>query len=187
MDRPRLRITPAVFVSIFVVAAAHASHAAGQNGSAPSGAGGIEFLTGDSWSSGRGIVRLYGVQACLRGTFYTDGAGNRQDCGQVSLAYLAAVFRDTLPECKAVAQVARQSGAASTILSICSAKVGGAAVDLGSILISQGFAFAARSEDGKAVYEPYAVQEMWARQQKRGLWAFRDIPEPFDQFRVVAR
>ena len=43
--------------------------------------------------------RLYGVQTCLRGTTYTDHAGQRRDCGEASLAVLAAYITDTHPVC----------------------------------------------------------------------------------------
>ena len=48
--------------------------------------------TGDTWVQGRTRLRLYGVQACIRGTFFANqlGSGQRLDCGDGSLAMLAA-------------------------------------------------------------------------------------------------
>ena len=51
---------------------------------------GITLETADTWISNGERFRLYGIQSCLRGTAYTDGQGNRQDCGEASLAMLAA-------------------------------------------------------------------------------------------------
>lgn len=73
---------------------------------------GVTFLTGDSWQQAGQTMRLYGVQACIRGTTYTDNFGQKQDCGAVSLAMLAAIFKDTKPTCAPLAQVATAASAA---------------------------------------------------------------------------
>lgn len=148
---------------------------------------GVVVLTGDSWRDGDKVFRLYGVQSCLRGAFYTDRAGNRQDCGAVSAAILAAFLRDTRPQCKPVAQIKTPSTTPTTLVA-CSAHIGTEELDLGSILIAQGFAFAALTDRGQPVYKPYLAQESLARQGQKGLWAFKDFhppefrqPEPIDQ------
>ncbi|MFW8642761.1 DUF736 family protein [Rhizobium beringeri] len=100
-------------------------------------------------------MRLYGVQACIRGTTYTDKSGHKQDCGAVSLAMLAAIVKDTKPTCAPVAQLtAPVPNRPSTILVICSAHIGSNALDVGTMLITQGFAFAALEITGKPVYLP---------------------------------
>ncbi|OEC93613.1 succinoglycan biosynthesis protein exoi [Rhizobium sp. YK2] len=148
---------------------------------------GLTFLTGDSWQQSGQTMRLYGVQACLRGSTYTDKAGQKQDCGAVSLAMLAAIIRDATPTCAPVVQLSsraslstspRQSPEGSTILVICSAHVGGHVLDLGTILITQGFAFAARTSSGTPVYPAYAAEEAIAQTSRVGLWAFPDMPHP---------
>nr|WP_181377313.1 thermonuclease family protein [Ochrobactrum sp. LM19]AJW29979.1 hypothetical protein pLM19O2_p34 [Ochrobactrum sp. LM19] len=140
---------------------------------------GLDFLTGDTWIQNNQKLRLYGVQSCLRGTTYTDGAGQRQDCGAVSLAMLAALVRDTRPECSPVAQItASPNDSHPTVLVVCSAHIGNETVDLGTALITQGFAFAALSNDGAPVYFPYAAAEAIAKQARAGLWAYADIPHP---------
>jgi endonuclease YncB( thermonuclease family) len=136
---------------------------------------GVTFETGDTWLQGGQRMRLYGVQACIRGTTFTNPAGATVDCGEASLSYLAAVIRDTSPSCVPVAQIA---GAPATIIIVCTAQVGGQTLDLGTILISQGFAFASFSNDAKPVYMPYLVAELTAKQAKRGLWAAPDLPHP---------
>jgi endonuclease YncB( thermonuclease family) len=65
-----------------------------------------------------------------------------------------------------------------TILVVCSAHVGDKSLDLGTVLITQGFAFAAFSNDAKPVYMPYLVAEATAKQAKAGLWAYPDMPHP---------
>ncbi|MPR08847.1 thermonuclease family protein [Microvirga tunisiensis] len=136
---------------------------------------GVTFETGDTWQQGSQRMRLYGVQACIRGTRFTNQAGASVDCGEASLSYLAAVIRDTSPSCVPVAQIA---GAPATIIVVCTVQVGGQTLDLGTILISQGFAFASFSNDAKPVYMPYLVAELTAKQAKRGLWAASDLPHP---------
>ncbi|MQB34252.1 thermonuclease family protein [Rhizobium rhizogenes] len=140
---------------------------------------GVTFLTGDSWQQAGQTMRLYGVQACIRGTTYTDKSGQKLDCGAVSLAMLAAIVKDTKPTCAPVAQLtAPASGQPSTILVICSAHVGNNALDVGTMLITQGFAFAAMANTGKPVYLPYSIEESIAQQSRIGLWAFADMPHP---------
>lgn len=46
---------------------------------------GAVFTTGDTWTFAGETHRLYGVQACLRGTSFTNGNGLRVDCGRASL------------------------------------------------------------------------------------------------------
>ncbi|API57370.1 thermonuclease family protein [Rhizobium leguminosarum] len=140
---------------------------------------GVAFLTGDSWQQAGQTMRLYGVQACIRGTTYTDKSGHKQDCGAVSLAMLAAIVKDTKPTCAPVAQLtAPVPNRPSTILVICSAHIGSNALDVGTMLITQGFAFAALEITGKPVYLPYSIEEEVAQQSRAGLWAYSDTPHP---------
>ncbi|CAN7718654.1 thermonuclease family protein [Rhizobium rhizogenes] len=140
---------------------------------------GVTFLTGDSWQQAGQTMRLYGVQACIRGTAYTDKSGLKQDCGAVSLAMLAAIVKDTKPSCAPVAQLsAPAAGGSSTILVICSAHIGNNALDVGTLLITQGFAFAAIANTGKPVYLPYSIEESIAQKSRAGLWAYADMPHP---------
>jgi len=66
---------------------------------------GVAFSTGDTWTQNGHTMRLYGVQSCIRGTTFTNQAGMKADCGEASLAYLAALVRDTKPRCAPIAQV----------------------------------------------------------------------------------
>lgn len=141
--------------------------------------GGIKLLTGDSWIQNNRIIRLYGVQACLRGRPYTDHEGKTQDCGIVSIAMLSAILRDTSPVCHPIANIAMTSaGQPVTVLAVCTCRIREQSLDLGSMMITQGYAFAALANDGKAVYKPYLVQELIAQRARAGLWAFGDIPNP---------
>ena len=137
------------------------------------------YLTGDSWSAGGVAYRLYGVQACLRGTTFTNNLGLKRDCGEASLAMLAALVRDLRPQCYDAAE----SRQARTAFVFCVATVlkgagVGSRIDLGTALISTGFAFAALKPDGKPVHAPYFVAQLVAEQTKAGLWAFTDVPDP---------
>jgi endonuclease YncB( thermonuclease family) len=136
---------------------------------------GVSFVTGDTWAQNGQMFRLYGVQSCLRGTMFTNQAGTKADCGEASLAYFAALVRDTRPQCAAVGQIGQ---APPTILVVCSAHVGAATLDMGTILITEGFSFAAFGADAKPVYMPYLVAELLAKNNKAGLWAARDLPHP---------
>ena len=160
-----------------VIFAVTAMSARGQNAPAPLfevPQAGVGFMTGDTWTQNGQTMRLYGVQSCIRGTSFTNQAGVKADCGEASLAYLAALVRDARPQCAPVAQVGQQPA----ILVVCSAHVGASTLDLGTILITEGFAFAAFSNDAKPVYMPYLIAELVAKKNKAGLWAAPDMPHP---------
>jgi endonuclease YncB( thermonuclease family) len=135
---------------------------------------GVNFQTGDTWEQSGQTFRLYGVQSCIRGTNFTNAVGSKADCGEASLAYFAALVRDTKPRCTAVAK----SGAPPVNYSVCAAHVGATTLDLGTVLITEGFAFAAIDGAGKPINFQYAVAEAEAQKNKRGLWAVRDLPYP---------
>lgn len=139
----------------------------------------VVYLTGDSWSAGERTYRLYGVQACLRGTSFTNGHGLRRDCGEASLAMLVALVRDLRPQCYHAAE----SPQLRTVFVFCLASpstgaAAGSRIDLGTALISTGFAFAALKPDGQPVHAPYFVAQLVAQRSKAGLWAFADVPDP---------
>jgi len=133
---------------------------------------GVVLETGDSWIAGGQHYRLFGVQSCLRGTAFTDHAGNKKDCGAASMAVFAAYIKDTKPIC---APVARTS---DIMYVICYATVSGKRLDLATILISSGYAFAALKQDGLPYYPAYAVAEQGARDKHAGLWQFHDVQHP---------
>ena len=135
---------------------------------------GVVFETGDTWSQGGERFRLYGVQSCIRGTSFTNGAGAKSDCGEASLVYLAALIRDTRPRCTAVAR----SGPPPLTYAVCAAHIGQTTLDLGTILVAQGFAFAAADATGRPVNLAYALAESDAKAHRRGLWASPDLPHP---------
>jgi len=133
---------------------------------------GVEFQTGDTWTQGGQTFRLYAVQSCIRGTTFTHAAGMKRDCGEASIAYFAALIKDAKPRCTAIAE----SG--SVTFAVCAAHIGAQTLDLGTILITQGFAFAATDPNGRPVNFQYAVAEGDAQKNKRGLWASPDLPHP---------
>lgn len=149
---------------------------------------GLTFLTGDTWIQNGQKLRLYGVQSCIRGTYFTNATGARLDCGEASLGMLAALVRDTSPTCSPIAQIPAASAVGTpTILIVCNAHVGAKTLDLGTVLITEGFAFASFTNEAKPVYMPYLVAELTAKHQHSGLWAYSDMPHPnFILFSAVA-
>jgi len=137
------------------------------------------YQTGDSWMDNGTTYRLYGVQSCIRGTTFTNAHRVKRDCGETSLAMLIALTRDLHPQCHEAAAVAETR----TVFVFCMAMptVGAAAgsrIDLGTALISTGYAFASLTPDGKPVHAPYFVAQLVAERSHAGLWAFPDMPEP---------
>lgn len=98
---------------------------------------GVALESGDSWTDAGTRYHLYGVQACLRGTSYTDRSGKSDDCGEASLAVLAAFIADTRPTCAPVATITNVTHV------VCYASVGVDRLDLGNLMITSGYAFAA--------------------------------------------
>lgn len=137
------------------------------------------FLTGDTWIKNQITYRLYGVQACIRGTTFTNTQGARSDCGDASMLMLVNLVNDWRPMCYPVYQT--KDG--NTQFVICSARLtrgqsAGAVIDLGTALISSGFAFASLNANGQPVNQAYLVSQMVAKNKKKGLWAFADVPDP---------
>jgi endonuclease YncB( thermonuclease family) len=148
----------------------------GRAGAAPAGyfdfTSGTVLETGDTWVSSGKRYRLYGLQSCLRGTSYIDAAGSKRDCGEASMAVLAALVKDTRPVC---APVVRR---ADVTYAICYADIGGQRLDLAMMMISEGYGFASLDSAGMPVYPAYAVAEQSAKGARRGLWQFNDVQHP---------
>lgn len=139
----------------------------------------VVFETGDSWIAGGQLVRLYGVQACLRGTHFTNASKQKRDCGEASVAMLASLIRDYRPLCALVLDGAPNGIRYVTCVAVPrTGQATGSRIDLGTALIASGFGFAALQPDGKPVHMPYFVAELDAKRAKAGLWAFSDLPEP---------
>ncbi len=134
------------------------------------------FETGDTWVTNGQRFRLYGVQSCLRGTFFTNAQGSRVDCGEAGVAMLAAMVRDLKPLCTVSARTANLS----YVVCIANVTVQGRAtrLDLATAFITAGYSFAAFNPDGRPVHEPYFVAQLAAQQAKRGFHAFTDVPDP---------
>lgn len=134
------------------------------------------FETGDSWLANGQRFRLYGVQSCLRGTFFFNAQSQRVDCGEAGVAMLAAMVRDLKPLCN----VSARSGDLAHVVCIANVTVQGRAtrLDLATALITAGYSFAAFNPDGRPVHEPYLVAQVAAQQAKRGFHALADVPDP---------
>ena len=133
----------------------------------------VQFETGDTWSQTNGRFRLFGVQSCLRGTTYTDPAGVRRDCGQASIAQLAAVFKVASPTCQKVAPA--NDGA---FFVVCGGTIDSRPIEIGNAMIASGYAFAAATPDGKPLNMQYLISEVTAKNSRSGLWAAPDLPHP---------
>lgn len=125
----------------------------------------VEFETGETWVHGGQRFRLFGVQACLRDTRYRLPGGEDGDCGLRSIGALAALFSTNTIACQPIG--AAMDGATFVV---CAAEVGGTTVDVGTALISSGFAFAAVRPSSAAVLPAYAVAEAVAKEDGSGLW-----------------
>ena len=137
------------------------------------------FVTGDTWQSHSETYRLYGVQSCLRDTYFTNAHAIKRDCGEVSLSMLVNLVRTLHPFCTTIAATA----ATHTSFVVCSATIPSgpqkaSRIDLGTALISSGWAFAALAPDGKPFHAPYAAAEAVAAKAHAGLWQFPDMPNP---------
>lgn len=128
----------------------------------------VELLTGDTWRDGSKLYRLYGVQSCLRGTIALAANGKELDCGNVSLAHLAAIFSTAAVTCQPIAVALDKA-----TFVVCGATLGGNTIDLGTALIAAGYAFAATDQKGNAVSANYLVAELNAKMQADGLWAMK--------------
>jgi len=128
--------------------------------------------SGDTWTSAGKRYRLYGLQSCLRGTSYTDASSHKRDCGEASIAVLAAFVKDTMPIC---APMVEQSDLTYTV---CYATVSGQRLDLALMMITEGYGFASLNNAGAPIYPPYAVAEQTARDARKGLWQFKDVQHP---------
>jgi endonuclease YncB( thermonuclease family) len=134
------------------------------------------FETGDTWVTNGQRFRLYGVQSCLRGTFFTNAQGQRIDCGEAGVAILASMVKDLKPLCT----VSARTSDVSYVVCIANVTVQGRAtrLDLATALITAGYSFAAFNPEGRSVHEPYFVAQVTAQQAKRGFHAFMDVPDP---------
>jgi endonuclease YncB( thermonuclease family) len=126
----------------------------------------VSFETGDSWQYEGRKFRLFGVQACIRGTFYRASDGAESDCGMQSIASLAALFSTGSIGCQ---PVGRAKDDATFV--VCAAQLDNTTVDVGTALISSGAAFGAVFPSGAPVSAAYAVAESSARDKASGLWS----------------
>ena len=137
------------------------------------------YETGDSWIVGDAHFQLYGVQSCLRGTSFTNAKGLKRDCGEASLAVLASLVRDLKPLCyRAAFRAETKTGFVFCFATIADGPAKGSRIDLGTALITMGWAFAALGPDGRPIHPPYFAAQHLAAKERTGLWAFADVPDP---------
>ena len=136
------------------------------------------YLTGDTWQEGLETYRLYGVQSCFRGTYIVNEHQVKRDCGEVSMTMLAALIKDLSPVCATVAKVEKSH----MHYVVCSASPGSGngtiKIDLGTALITTGFAFASLNLKGEPVHMPYLVTQVNAQKAHVGLWRYANVPDP---------
>lgn len=134
---------------------------------------GVTYLTGDSWDQGGTVVRLFGVQSCIRGTNLKTANGET-DCGDISMAFLANFMKTSPTKCQGIIQTDNPP----QYHVICKSTVGTEEVDLGTALILKGFAFAMNDASGIPVNIQYYIAEQEAKTKKAGLWNFDKFPHP---------
>ncbi len=137
------------------------------------------YETGDSWIVGDTRYQLFGAQSCLRGTAFINASGVKRDCGEASLAVLASLVRDLKPLCyRAAFRAETKTGFVFCFATIAEGPAKGSRIDLGTALITMGWAFAALGPDGRPIHPPYYAAQRFAMREKAGLWAFADVPDP---------
>lgn len=132
-----------------------------------------QFETGDTWISGGRRYRLYGLQACLRGTSVTVSGGLVRDCGELNLIMAQALIRDTKPICTTLQDIDQHNAIVA-----CQTTTGQHRYDLATYMIAQGWGFSAVDATGRLIVPGYRVAEESARSARAGLWANADIPHP---------
>ncbi|MBO9111887.1 MULTISPECIES: thermonuclease family protein [Rhizobium/Agrobacterium group] len=132
-----------------------------------------QFETGDSWVSGGRRYRLYGLQACLRGTSIRLSGEAVRDCGELNVIMTQALVRDTRPVCARIQEIDQNN----TVVA-CQTTAGQHRYDLATYMIAQGWGFAAVDGAGQLIVPGYRVAEDSARAVRAGLWAYSDLPHP---------
>lgn len=132
-----------------------------------------QFETGDTWISGGRRYRLYGLQACLRGTPVTISPGVVRDCGELNLLMFQAFIRDTKPICTTIKDIDQNNAVVG-----CQTTTGKRRYDLATYVIAEGWGFAAVDNSGHLIVPGYRVTEESARSARIGLWAYSDMPHP---------
>ena len=137
------------------------------------------FESGDTWIAGGQRFQLFGVQSCLRGAVFTNSFGQKRDCGDASMAVLISLIRDLKPICYQAAQRPDiKTAYVFCFATVAEGQAKGSRIDLGTAIISMGYAFAAVRPDGQPVHLPYYGAQLVAQRDKKGLWAFPDAPDP---------
>lgn len=132
-----------------------------------------QFETGDTWISGGRRYRLYGLQACLRGTTVTVSGGLARDCGELNLIMAQALIKDTKPICATLQDIDQHNAVVA-----CQTTAGEHRYDLATYMIAQGWGFAAVDGAGRPIVPGYRIAEESARSAAAGLWANSDMPHP---------
>ena len=140
----------------------------------------IIYQSGDSWSQQGRHYRLYGVQACIRGTSFVASSGEKGDCGAASVAMLAGLFKNLRVNCTPVAP-----GQDNATIVICAGASNDRPLDIGAAMISAGFAFAAEKPGGAPVNLAYFASEIRAKSERAGLWGAVSFTHPVQMLRSL--
>lgn len=132
-----------------------------------------QFETGDTWVANGRRYRLFGMQACLRGTSITVAVGAVRDCGELNVIMAQALIRDTRPVCTTLQDIDQNNAVVA-----CQTTAGEHRYDLATYMIAQGWGFAAVDGAGQPIVPGYRVAEESARNARAGLWAYPDMPHP---------
>ena len=132
-----------------------------------------QFETGDTWIAAGRRYRLYGLQACLRGTKITVTRNIKRDCGEMNVMMTQSMIQDTNPVCATIKDIDEHN-----VVVACRTTNGQRSYDLATYLIAQGWGFAATNEVGGLIVPGYRIAEESARSARAGLWAYPDLPHP---------
>lgn len=136
---------------------------------------GVTLLSGDAWVQDKIKYQLFGVQSCLRGTFFINVKNTKVDCGEASMKILASFFNDVATICRPMLS------SDNTVFVDCKIQVKNEIVDLGTALVSVGFHFSAIDfKDNTPLNITYDAAEKLAFKAKVGLWAFDTFPHPVE-------
>lgn len=142
----------------------------------------LTYETGDTWRAAGKRYRLYGVQACIRGTPYVMPDGQKGDCGEASLRMLAGMMATLKVSCTPIAP-----SAIGDIIVVCAGQSSDKPLDLGAAMIVSGYAFSAQTPTGAPVEPGYYASELRAQTEKAGLWGAKTFTHPVTMLRELGK
>lgn len=142
----------------------------------------LTYESGDTWLAQGTRYRLYGVQACIRGTPYVMPNGAEGDCGDASLRMLAGLMATLKVSCTPI-----ERAPTGAVVVVCAGQSRDKPVDLGAAMIVSGYAFSAELPSGAPVNVGYFASEIRAQTDKAGLWGARSFTHPVKALNALGK